>query len=185
MGVVLSIQLVVASIKGRYDEPPIHIPPPETSQSQPATGPVFMAVDAFTRFAAKTTNSPYPSGLEDEIRLRLVRTGGIELTTLPVSIGQSPIPADSTIRRYVLKGSVHLGDKTVRVIAHLIDTQTSEYVWSHEFERLRSDSLEQQKVLGGEIVAAIVKFFGPLDSTSPVAVSDTQLASQLTLRGTP
>jgi TolB-like protein/class 3 adenylate cyclase/Flp pilus assembly protein TadD len=64
--------------------------------------------------------------------------------------------------RYVLEGSVQLGDNRIRVNVQLIDTETGAHLWAERFDKLRADIFDMQdeittrlaRIVGIELVAA-------------------------------
>ena len=57
--------------------------------------------------------------------------------------------------RYVLEGSVHQTDETIRVIAQLIDAVKGDHVWSKTYDRDKDDILAIQDDITREIVVAL------------------------------
>ena len=58
--------------------------------------------------------------------------------------------------RYVLEGSVLVGDDRIRVNAQLVDAQTDEHLWAERFDKQRRDILQVQD----EIVARLSRSVG-------------------------
>ena len=82
----------------------------------------------------------FAGGLTEELTSNLMRSGEFRLYSAYGSFLEEPTaePVELSERLdvgYVVKGSIRGGPDRVRLIVHLIEAQTGQYVWTETYDR--------------------------------------------------
>jgi adenylate cyclase len=109
--------------------------PPESQQHGPA-----IIVLPFEDLSANDPGNAFAGGLTEELISNLMRFGELRLYSAYGSFLEQPSadPVELGKRldvRYVIAGSVRRGPDRVRLIVHLIDARSGEYLWSEIYDR--------------------------------------------------
>jgi adenylate cyclase len=108
---------------------------PSLQERRPA-----IVVLPFEDLSEGETEEVFAGGLTEELAVNLMRSGEFRLYSVLGSSLKEPTadPVELSQRLdagYVVKGSVRGGPNRVRLIVHLIDAQTGQFVWTETYDR--------------------------------------------------
>ena len=122
----------------------------DTSTVGDADKPAFLTVTVlpFETVGAGAEQDYLARGISTDLMTDLSRLSGLRV--LRASIGPHGRPA-APAARYVVSGSVQRDGANLRINVHLIDSRTSEQLWSHRFERPYGDLFAIQNEIGSSL----------------------------------
>ena len=180
--------LIVELPKGRYSpvfrqrraERPLEVAEPDTIAVLPFAN---LGGDAGTDFLS--------DGLTEDLIGALTRVSNLRVSAWTSA---SMVKADQDnleiIRRllhvtFVVRGSIRKTQGQIRIVAHLIDTSTKQYIWSQTFDRRFEDIFAVQDEITNAIVAALRAKLNPVRVAETPALGSRQSleAYQLCLKG--
>jgi TolB-like protein/Tfp pilus assembly protein PilF len=181
-----SDDLIFEFPKGQYS-PVFRFRHAERARTCPAN---TIAVLPFTNLNADADADFLTEGLTEDLISALTRVSSLRVSAW-TSAARMKGDSDNldTIRdvlgvNFVLCGSIRKTHDRIRVLAHLIDTSTKEYVWSQTFDRGFKDIFAIQDEITGAIVFALrAKLIVPADTFVSGARSQNLESYELCLKG--
>lgn len=120
-----------------------------------------IAVLPFANLNADADQEYFSDGLAEDIISQLTRSPWLLVVSRNSSFTYRNVAQDSKAiglalgARYLVQGSVRKAANTLRMTAELIDTQSSETLWSDRFDRPLTDMFAVQQEVSNQIVSAI------------------------------
>ena len=165
-------------------------------RTHPENRRIMLAVLPFDNLTGDPAQDYFSDGLTEEMTSQLGRLDrqrlGVVATTLVMRHGASDQESERAIREsgvdYVLKGSVRRDAKTVRIVAHLIQTKDHTDLWVRQYDRELTSLLLLQGEIAQEIADEIQLTLGNnpkrmAGSSAPASSPSSYEAYDLYLKG--
>ncbi len=168
-----SDELMLEFPKGQYS-PVFRRRDTQTAETVAAGRVKTIAVLPFQNLSGDVDAAFLSEGLTEDLIGALTRTANVRVAAVPADAGDDLLAVS-----FVLRGSLRRVQNRIRVLAHLIETATQQYVWSQTFDREAGDVLAIQD----EIATAIVGALRPELTVTTAAPAQHVECYQLCLRG--
>jgi adenylate cyclase len=129
-------------------------------------GPAIIVLP-FENLSGVDTDEVFAGGLTEELVSNLMRFGEFRLYSTDASFREQPTadPVELSARLdvgYVIKGSVRREPDRVRLVAHLIEAQTGQHLWTQTYDRaLTPENLfEIQEQLAADLASQLAQPYG-------------------------
>ncbi len=169
--IALLRRLQSASIEVGHPDDPAAAPQTPFAPVAPGGGDVADGIDLpprpviavlpFTNMSGDATQEYFADGITEDIITRLSYLRGVSVisrtSTFVFKNSRSTVREISAElgARFILEGSVRTAGRRVRVVAQLIDSETSEHLWSERYERELEDIFDLQDEITHAIVIAL------------------------------
>ncbi|MFL6450958.1 MAG: tetratricopeptide repeat protein [Bryobacteraceae bacterium] len=164
--------------------------PLSEARAQKSTRENSIAVLPFSNLNSDTETQFLCDGLTEDLVSALTRISDLRVSAWTSAArvktdGESVDAARDLLHvSFVLRGSIRKTNDRIRVLAHLIDTSTKQYLWSDSFDRRLEDIFAIQDEITRAIVFALrAKLVVRTDDLSSSAESQNLECYQLCLKG--
>ena len=141
-----------------------------------------LVVLPFKDFSSGKNQEYFADGITEDITTDLARLGGLFVIARTSSFAYKSrsddvrkIGRDLGVR-YALEGSVRHSDRTVRIDAQLVDTQSGGHIWAARFDKPLGDIFKIQDEITQKIVDALSIKISEREQTQPARKQTTSVA---------